>query len=108
MPDHKIRLSQAITTFSPGAMVDLPEDSVIVGGLDGWQYDRNEPEPIIREARLAQRIGAILEEKIQWVRPKLVCEIEYAELTDDEQLRQTTFLGWRDDKKPKEVVLERT
>jgi bifunctional non-homologous end joining protein LigD len=40
-----------------------------------------------------------LKEKIQWVRPKLVCEVEYAELTADEQLRQTTFLGWRDDKK---------
>jgi hypothetical protein len=23
-----------------------------------------------------------------------------------QQLRQTTFLGWRDDKKPKDVVLE--
>ena len=47
-----------------------------------------------------------IKEKIQWVRPKLVREIEYAELTDDEQLRQTTFLGWRDDKNPEEVVLE--
>jgi bifunctional non-homologous end joining protein LigD len=47
-----------------------------------------------------------IKEKIQWVKPKLVCEIEYAELTADDQLRQTTFLGCRDDKKPKEVVLE--
>jgi bifunctional non-homologous end joining protein LigD len=47
-----------------------------------------------------------IKEKIQWVRPGLVCEVEYAELTADEQLRQTTFLGWRDDKKAKEVVLE--
>jgi bifunctional non-homologous end joining protein LigD len=47
-----------------------------------------------------------IKEKIQWVRPKLVCEVEYAELTADDQLRQTTFLGWRNDKKPKEVVLE--
>jgi bifunctional non-homologous end joining protein LigD len=47
-----------------------------------------------------------IKEKIQWVQPKLVCEIEYAELTDDDLLRQTTFLGWRDDKKPKAVVLE--
>jgi bifunctional non-homologous end joining protein LigD len=47
-----------------------------------------------------------IKEKIQWVQPKLVCEIEYAELTADEQLRQTTFLGWRDDKKPKDVILE--
>src|SRR3984893_1318762 len=49
-----------------------------------------------------------IKEKIQWVRPKLVCEVEYAELTADDQLRQTTFLGWRDDKKAKEVVLENT
>jgi bifunctional non-homologous end joining protein LigD len=49
-----------------------------------------------------------IKEKIQWVRPKLVCEVEYAELTADVQLRQTTFLGWRDDKKAKELVLEPT
>jgi ATP-dependent DNA ligase len=34
--------------------------------------------------------------------------VEYAELTADDLLRQTTFLGWRDDKKAKEVVLENT
>jgi bifunctional non-homologous end joining protein LigD len=33
-----------------------------------------------------------IKEKIQWVRPTLVCEVEYAELTADDQLRQTTFL----------------
>jgi ATP-dependent DNA ligase len=26
-------------------------------------------------------------------------QVAYAEWTEDEQLRQTTFLGWRDDKK---------
>src|SRR6516164_11278825 len=46
-------------------------------------------------------------EKIQWVKPKLVCEISFAEWTHDSELRQTVFLGWRDDKKAKEVVLER-
>ncbi len=45
-------------------------------------------------------------EKIQWVEPRLVCEVAFAEWTEDEQLRQTTFLGWRDDKTPEEVVLE--
>ena len=38
-------------------------------------------------------------EKIQWVKPRLVCEVALAEWTEDEQLRQTTFFGWRDDKK---------
>jgi bifunctional non-homologous end joining protein LigD len=45
-------------------------------------------------------------EKIQWSQPKLVCEVAYAGWTEDDQLRQTTFLGWRDDKNPEEVVLE--
>ena len=49
-----------------------------------------------------------VKEKIQWVEPKLVCEVTFAEMTADEQLRQTTFLGWRDDKDPKTVVLEQT
>jgi bifunctional non-homologous end joining protein LigD len=49
-----------------------------------------------------------IKKKIQWVWPKLVCEVEYAELTADDQLRQTAFLGWRDDKKAQEVVLEQS
>jgi bifunctional non-homologous end joining protein LigD len=44
-------------------------------------------------------------EKIQWVQPILVCEVAYAEWTEDEQLRQTAFLGWRDDKNAMEVSL---
>ena len=43
-------------------------------------------------------------ERIQWVRPTLVCEIAFAEWTEDGELRQTAFLGWRDDKDPEEVV----
>jgi len=34
------------------------------------------------------------------------CSPSFAEWTEDELLRQTTFLGWRDDKTPEEVVLE--
>jgi bifunctional non-homologous end joining protein LigD len=45
-------------------------------------------------------------EKIQWVQPKLVCEVAFAEWTEDEQLRQPTFLGWRDDKSPAAVVIQ--
>jgi bifunctional non-homologous end joining protein LigD len=45
-------------------------------------------------------------EKIQWVKPKVVCEVAFAEWTLDGELRQTTFLGWRDDKGPEEVVID--
>jgi bifunctional non-homologous end joining protein LigD len=37
-----------------------------------------------------------------WVAPKLVAQVAYTEWTGDEKLRQPSFLGLRDDKKPKE------
>ena len=50
--------------------------------------------------------------KTFWVKPQLVAEIEYAEWTDGTsegsgpKLRAPVFLGMRDDKGPKECVLE--
>ena len=35
-PHGQIRQSQIVTTFGPGAMVDLPDHAVIIGGLDHW------------------------------------------------------------------------
>jgi bifunctional non-homologous end joining protein LigD len=45
-------------------------------------------------------------EEIQWVKPVFVCEVAFAEWTLDGELRQTTFLAWRDDKSPAEVMIE--
>jgi hypothetical protein len=43
----KIRPSQIITTFGPGAVVDLPEESVMIAGIDDWPLGQ-----VIREPRL--------------------------------------------------------
>jgi bifunctional non-homologous end joining protein LigD len=43
-----------------------------------------------------------------WNRPELVAQIGFAEWTNDGRLRQPRFLGLRDDKRPAEVVRERT
>jgi hypothetical protein len=37
MADDKVRLSQVVGVFGPGAMLDLPERSVLVQGLDHWE-----------------------------------------------------------------------
>lgn len=42
----------------------------------------------------------------QWVRPELVCEIEFTERTKDGKIRHPTFRGLRSDKSAEEVVLE--
>lgn len=47
----KLRPSQLIATFGPGAVVDLPDDSVMVAGIDTWKSG-----PIIHEIRLQQAL----------------------------------------------------
>jgi bifunctional non-homologous end joining protein LigD len=37
-----------------------------------------------------------------WVKPRLVCEVRYKEITDEGLLRQPVFLRWRSDKRPEE------
>ncbi len=37
-PTGELRKSQLLTTFGPGSMVDLPNHSVLIGGLDHWQF----------------------------------------------------------------------
>ena len=48
-----VRPSQVITTFGPGAIVDLQTMSVIVAGIDNW---RIEEEEAIHEPRLQQAL----------------------------------------------------
>ena len=45
-------------------------------------------------------------ENIRWVKPVFVWEVAFAEWTLDGELRQTTFLRWRNDKTPTEMGLE--
>lgn len=42
-----------------------------------------------------------------WLKPELVAEIQFAELTENGVLRQPSFVGLRRDKDPKSVVLEK-
>lgn len=34
----QIRRSQVITTYGPGSLIDLPRDSAIMAGVDGWAH----------------------------------------------------------------------
>ncbi|MEO3407605.1 DNA ligase D [Mucilaginibacter sp. CAU 1740] len=49
-----------------------------------------------------KRMGA----KPTWLKPELVCEVAFAEVTSDGVFRQASFKGMRTDKKAKDVVLE--
>lgn len=45
--------------------------------------------------------------KAHWVRPELVAEVAYAEITPDGSVRHASFQGMRADKKASQVVLEK-
>jgi Domain of unknown function (DUF1998) len=60
MSKSQLRASQILTTFGPGSLMDLPDTSAIVGGLDHWLYSGNQ-RPTIDEARLVAKIRARLE-----------------------------------------------
>jgi bifunctional non-homologous end joining protein LigD len=51
--------------------------------------------------------GTLLPEgdAVHWVEPRLVCEVEFTEWTEDGLLRQPVFLRFRDDKRPEVCVV---
>lgn len=51
----QLRLSQLVTTYGPGAPVDLPNRSALVGGLEGW----HPPGDVIAERRLIAKIRGL-------------------------------------------------
>ena len=58
MADNILRQSQLITTYGPGAMIDLPDHSVIVSGLQDWSLLRREK---VEEPRLVAKLRRLLD-----------------------------------------------
>jgi hypothetical protein len=52
-----LRQSQVVTTFGPGSLVDLPKQSIIIGGLDDWKMSGRRR---IREPRLEAKLLVLL------------------------------------------------
>lgn len=55
-PHGQVRQSQVVTTFGPGSMFDLPNHSVIVGGLEYWTKGDE-----ILEPRLVTKLKDLLQ-----------------------------------------------
>ena len=53
--DGQLRQSQVITTYGPGALIDLPEDAAIVGGLETW------PNPSTLDEIIDPRLSGLLQ-----------------------------------------------
>ncbi len=58
MTENVLRQSQLVTTYGPGAMIDLPDYSVIVSGLQDWSHLRRDK---INEPRLTAKLRTLLD-----------------------------------------------
>jgi bifunctional non-homologous end joining protein LigD len=66
----------------------------------------NLPEP--QSARRGEAVTAEVMKRIQWLRPKLVAQIDFTEWTEGNHLRHSKFIALRDDKDPMQVVKEQS
>jgi bifunctional non-homologous end joining protein LigD len=86
------------------------EGKLTYTGRAGSGFSDTQLTQVRRELEASRRpdpacVGPIPKEKgITWVEPRLVCEVEFTEWTDEGLLRQPVFLRFRDDKKPEECV----
>lgn len=63
-----LRQSQVLTTFGPGAMVDLPDRAVLIEGLQGWRFGDHREE--IHEPRLQAKLRQKLDlPEVRLVKP---------------------------------------
>lgn len=61
----EVRPSQLLWTYGPGALIDLPNLSVVTMGLDQWDRDRCQP---VEEARLLAAVRRVLGPEINSLR----------------------------------------
>ncbi|MEM4214924.1 MAG: non-homologous end-joining DNA ligase [Candidatus Pacearchaeota archaeon] len=59
----------------------------------------------IENSVLSEEEQKKINENVTWIKPELVVEVQYLELTKNNELRAPTFLRLRFDKKPEECVL---
>lgn len=71
-PVGQVRPSQLLWTYGPGALIDLPNLSVVTMGLDRWETDRCPP---VEEARLLAAVRRVLGPQVTHLRiPPFVVE----------------------------------
>jgi len=85
-PHGQIRQSQLLTSFGPGSMLDLPNHSVLVGGLDNWSTGGDE----IIEPRLVEKLKKLFDP------PLLVLKLHSPPPDlDDPTAPQTGITAWQ-------------
>lgn len=91
------------------------EDKLVYAGRVGTGFNSDSLRRLHQQLRqrqtrtspLAEPLSGTKSRGVTWVRPELVCEVEFTEWTDDGLLRHPSFQGLREDKPVDQVVREK-
>jgi bifunctional non-homologous end joining protein LigD len=90
------------------------DGELVYAGRVGTGFSENSLRTIAKQLRLHNQSKSAYKNPptgpeakgVHWLNPKLVCEVEFTEWTNDGQLRHPSFKGMREDKAAKEIVRE--
>jgi bifunctional non-homologous end joining protein LigD len=78
------------------------------GGMGGTSlkdvYERLQPMKVEKSVASVPRE---VEKNATWVKPQIIVEVQFTEWTEGGHMRHPTVLGFRDDKKPQEITIEK-
>jgi bifunctional non-homologous end joining protein LigD len=90
-----------------------PKGKLVYAGRVGTGYADRQLEALhkrlsaLKQKRATVKLPADLSARdVHWVKPELVVEVGFSAWTSDRILRAASFVGVRDDKAPREVVLD--
>lgn len=94
--------------------VDNKKSELVYAGRVGTGFNQSTLTGIHQRLQKLERDNLPLKEKVssaeardvQWVKPELVCEVEFAEWTKEGRLRQAAFIALRSDKPARQIVRE--
>lgn len=90
-PVGEVRPSQLLWTYGPGALIDLPNLSVVTLGIDQWDKDRCKP---IEEARLLAAVQTILGSQVESLRMPPFNESDSIDVWSDIGVPVRPFPRW--------------
>ncbi|MCS3468077.1 bifunctional non-homologous end joining protein LigD [Pseudomonas sp. JUb42] len=94
---------------------DDAEDELVYAGRVGTGFSETtlkqllaQMQPLQRDASpLTNKLTAAQSRGVHWIEPKLICEAEFAQWTQDNIIRHAVFIGLRSDKPVSQVSHER-
>lgn len=97
------------TGFGALVLASYEGKALVPRGKVGTGFSERERERLLAIFRPLRRDKALFPfaEKVQWLEPKLVAEIEFAEITREGSIRQGAYVALREDKSSRDVHMDR-